>query len=148
MENSGRIKKGQIKNAYGNLPIGDDLKQARRLTRLDFERICSKYMYMTLEEIQRNAGNKQVPVIEGIVISILVKALNEGDEKRLDFLLDRMIGQVVRKIKVTTEQEEVVRTVPIEMTAQEKLEMLNKMKLRIESEEAQPERTVIDVKPT
>jgi hypothetical protein len=105
----------------------------------------NKYLFMTMRDIriamEDQTAKDKIPVINLIVISILQKALIEGDEKRFNFLLDRTIGQVVRRIHVKPEVEEDV-TPPIEMTGQEKLEMLDKLRQVIEKQNE-----VLDVSP-
>lgn len=141
------FKKGQSGNPLGSLPIGNDLKEARKLTRLEFERIVNKYLFMTMRDIRKSMEDQTAkectPMLDLIVISILQKALIEGDEKRFNFLLDRTIGQVVRRIHVAPEVEEDQRP-PVEMSAEEKLQMLERYKEIILSKK---DREVVDVSP-
>lgn len=125
------IKKGQVINPYGNLPIGDDLKNARKLTRADFERTANKYMQMTWEMIDELIKQKNLPMMDYMIVSIMHRAVKDGDQKRLDFLLDRLIGQVVRRIRVQHEEEPIVKQIPMQVSDEERLEMLEKMRQRI-----------------
>jgi hypothetical protein len=121
------FKKGTSGNLDGYLPIGDALKMARKLTRVAFEECVTKYLYMTLDQIERSWQNKKdIPMVDLIVISIARKALVDSDHKSLEFLLDRSIGQSVRKVHVVTEFEDApARDIPIPMTKEEELEMLD-----------------------
>jgi len=125
------VKKGQVLNEFGPLPIGDDLKYARKITRVEFERVANKYLFMRWEEIEPLAKSKNIPMLDFMIISLMNHAVKDGDPKRLDFLLDRLIGQVVRKIHVQTEEEHIPKTSPIAMSDEEKVEMLDIMRERI-----------------
>lgn len=127
--------------------MGNDLKEARKLTRLEFERTVNKYLFMSLEQIQKLMKDpevkKRTPMIDMIVVSIAYKALIEGDERRFTFLLDRTIGQVVRRVRVEHEVEDMPKTVPVEMTMEERLEMLERYKKVLQSKKEE----AIDVSP-
>ena len=125
------FKPGQSGNPVGMLPMGDDLKKARKLNRNEFELILHKYLFMTFEQIEKLAQSKMLPMIDYMVVSIINKAVSEGDEKRLNFLLDRSIGQVVRKIRIETQVETTGATAPVEMSQAEKLEMLDRMRAKV-----------------
>lgn len=78
----------------GRPPTPEDLKLSRLQNRLEFERILHKYAFMNATEINEAVRSKEKPMLELIVGQILSKAFNEGDPRRLEFLLDRMIGKV------------------------------------------------------
>ena len=109
-------------------PIPEQFLEARRLTRVQFEMIANKYMNMNFSEIEHLMTKKkaEVPAIDFIVLSIIYHAIKEGDSKRLDFLLDRTIGQSIKRIAVQYEEENIMRDIPIEMTDSEKIKMAEK----------------------
>lgn len=141
------FKKGtDLNNKDGALPIGNDLREARKLTVQEFERLANKYLWMTMKDIERITSDKEkaraTPAIEMMIISIMNKGLIEGDTKRLDFLLERTIGQAVKKIRVEHMVEDLNKDIPVEMSAVEQLEMLDKYKELLEKEA-----NTIEVKP-
>lgn len=71
-----------------------DIKKARSLTRAELERILNRYLYMTPAELLAAQQKPTTSVVQHMVISIVLAAVKEGDQKRLDFLLDRVIGRV------------------------------------------------------
>lgn len=122
-------------NPFGPLPIGDDLKQARKLTRTEFERLANKYLFMPFNEmasiLNDKTKNPNVPVIELAIMSIYYHAIKEGDEKRMNWVMDRVLGQAVKKIHVVTEVENPDPKAPVEMTEKEKLDMIERYKKRV-----------------
>lgn len=77
-----------------------ELKAARKLTRTEFESIASKYMSMSKKDIEAASRDENLTMLESMIVSIIHKAISHGDQRRLDFLLDRLIGKVVQPIEV------------------------------------------------
>lgn len=126
------FKPGEVNNPTGLLPIGKDMVEARKVSRHDFERVAHKYLQMSYKQLTELMEKRQdLPVMDVMVISTMVHAIKEGDPKRFDFILDRTIGQVVRKIRIES-QPEAVTQIPIPMSEKEKLLMLDKMREVIE----------------
>ncbi len=74
----------------------------RRLTRAKLEEILHKYMHSTKDELALKLKEPgDTPAIELMVISVMAKALQNGDTYRLEFLLNRLIGKVPDKIDFT-----------------------------------------------
>lgn len=137
-------KGGPSFNPSGPLPVGDAQKAVRKLTRLEFEMIGNKFLKMTTEDMERAFANKaKMPVIEVCIMSILYHAIKEGDQKRLDWITDRLIGSPVRKYAiVVTDEEEDQSFAPVQMSNQERIDMLEKY-----AETLRKEKEVIDVSP-
>lgn len=93
------FKPGVSGNPAGAAKLPEEIKAARKLTRIEFETIVNKYLYLSEEELNEKRKDKTLTLIEMMVLSIVQKAIVQGDEKRLDFLLDRMIGKVVQPIE-------------------------------------------------
>lgn len=128
------FQKGQSGNPNGVLPLGDDLKEARKLTRHEFERMINKYLFMSVSEIQdrlKNQDSYGITMIEALILSGLAMAYKEGDTKRLDFYLDRTLGRVVMKHHVVTEVDESNRLPPVKLTEEEKLQMIEAYKKKV-----------------
>ena len=95
------FKPGESGNPKGAQAIPTDLKQARQLTRLELERVLNRYIHMTKAEIVKAAQNPDTPAIELMVASLISRATNEGDHKRISFLLDRLVGTVAQTVRVS-----------------------------------------------
>lgn len=78
----------------GRPKVPEELKKARQLNRFDFEKILNKYASMNGSEINLALKSGMLQILELIVAKILAKAYTDGDHRRMDFILDRMIGRV------------------------------------------------------
>ena len=94
------FKPGQSGNPLGPPVLPPEVKEARKLTRIEFERIASQYMQMTKEEITKKLQDPKSTTLELIVMTIIHKAVKDGDQHRLDFLLNRLIGKVKDEVDV------------------------------------------------
>lgn len=91
---------GESGNPDGRPPLPEDLKAARKLNKTELERILNEYIHMSLTEIQRRAGHPETSALEVLVAKVLAEGIKRGDEKRLGFLLDRLVGPVKRSVSV------------------------------------------------
>lgn len=80
------------KGGPGRPMVPLDLKEARSINRIEFQRVLNKFMYMNGDEINDSLKSKQLPMLEMIVAKILAKAFNEGDQRRLEFVIQNLIG--------------------------------------------------------
>lgn len=134
------FQKGQASNPDGFLPLPDDIKNARKLSRIELERLFNKYFYSDFLETQkileRVARGEKVNVPNGelMIMSVYYHGIKTGDPKYLDFFLNRMVGQAVRKIQVITELENPTeKNAPVQMSDQEKLEMIEMYRQKLQS---------------
>lgn len=94
---------------------------------------------MDLGELTRKAVQMQkdvkegkdtgVPMIEAMVLTLVNKAMVDGDPTRFNFLLDRIIGPIEKQIKVIDDRPKDV--LPIPLTTDEKLKMLDRYREKI-----------------
>lgn len=91
----------------GRKPLPEDLRKATRLTKARLEGTINKYLWMSRDELQSKIRRSSTPMLEVIIGQIVWKAAVEGDPKRLDFILDRVIGKVKEQIDITTYLERV-----------------------------------------
>lgn len=82
------------KGGPGRPPIPLDLKQSRAAHREEFDRALSRMVKLSGPEIVEMVKSPTAPILETIAARVLSKAFNEGDHKRLEFILDRLIGKV------------------------------------------------------
>lgn len=87
------FKPGQTGNPNGRPPVPLDLKEARSVNKMEFDRVLNKYMYLAVPDIDTAMKSRELPMIEMIVAKIVAKAFNEGDQRRLEFIIDRLIGK-------------------------------------------------------
>jgi hypothetical protein len=97
-------KKGQSGNPNG-APKGQriitkELKQAQSLNRADFIECLNKYIKFTKEQIIEALNNKLTPALDLVVLSVLSTSIKHGDERKLAFVLDYLIGKNPDKLQI------------------------------------------------
>lgn len=60
--------------------------------------MLNKFLEWPLEELVQFTQNKSSPVLETLIARVLLEAIKRGDQVRLNFLLDRLIGKVKDEI--------------------------------------------------
>jgi hypothetical protein len=88
-------------NPSGRPKTPPDILEARKLTQNELERIVNKFLYLDRAAIAELVKTPGTPMIELVVASILAQAAQKGDQQRLEFVLQRMIGKVKDQIEVT-----------------------------------------------
>lgn len=106
----GRNFKPGYKGGPGRPRVPEDLKKSRKYNRHDFERVLNKYINMTGPEINSSIRSNTLPIIEMAVAKMLAKAFNEGDPRRMEFILDRLIGKPREMADTPEDAEEGIRT--------------------------------------
>lgn len=98
------FKPGTSGNPNGRPRLPDDIKAARKLNKVELERLLNRYIHMPISEIQRllkiPIESNETPSIEVLIAKIVAEGIKRGDEKRLGFLLDRLIGPVKMKVSL------------------------------------------------
>lgn len=94
---------GVVTNPKGRPRIPDDIRMANELTKNEFIRVVNKYLYLTKEQIQAELKNSETPALNLMIIGLISKAVSEGDQHRLNFLLDRLLGKVPTPIQTTVD---------------------------------------------
>ncbi|CAB4169746.1 hypothetical protein UFOVP903_9 [uncultured Caudovirales phage] len=87
-------KKGQSGNPAGKPPLPEDVKAARKLTAVEFERICANLFTMSTRRLTEVAKNPSTPVLTALVARILEKGLHESSRVELNFFIERFLGKV------------------------------------------------------
>lgn len=95
-----RFKPGQSGNPEGQKPLPEDIKKARKMNKVEMARILNKYSFLPLGEIKRIASDPATPAIEVAVIKMLAEAIRKGDEKKIGFIFDRLVGPVKTRVSV------------------------------------------------
>jgi hypothetical protein len=114
-DEKGKFKPGYSGNIAGKPALSPELRMVRDLTPNYVKKIISKLALMDraslmawLEKPGEEAGPNN---LEMVVASILVKATQDGDHSKLNFLLDRTIGKVVEQKIVTLQPVEYITAV-------------------------------------
>lgn len=100
------IQKGQVLNPKGRPRLPEYLKKARKMNKALFQEILQKYMSCNITQLKKHLDDSQraeskITALEVVVIKVLYEAMKKGDEKKLDFLLTRLIGKVKDEVEVS-----------------------------------------------
>ena len=93
-------KPGQSGNPKGRPPTPKDLKGAKELNKVELERILNKYIYMSRSEMNKAIKKKDTPAIELLVISLIQKGMQYGDPRRIEAILERLVGKVKKEVEL------------------------------------------------
>lgn len=95
------FQKGVSGNPNGRPKLPPEVLEARKYTRSQVELSLSRLLGKTREELQSISRDPLASALDLTVVSILSKAIQQGDSHRLDFLLNRIIGPVKAEIDLT-----------------------------------------------
>ena len=118
-----KIKKGQSLNPSGRKPLPKDLREAK--AKYSPQVIVAKLaqcMDLPVKELEQIVKNKDEKVIDHMIGRIALMGIIHGDQKRFNFILDRMIGKVSDKVKIESEPIIIKRSdgSELELTVKEK----------------------------
>jgi hypothetical protein len=103
-DNFGKFVVGNRVNPNGRPKDPEDIRESRKLTKAKLLKILNKYLLTTWDELDRIMHGPEeedvetahkLPAIDVIVIRMIYLAAKEGDPKRLEFLIQRLVGPVV-----------------------------------------------------
>ncbi len=93
-----RFKKG---NPGGGRPkMHPDDHGIQKLTRTEVKTIMNRFAQMDIDKLESVLKDKSRTVLEHMVGRVCLVAMKEGDYRRLDALLDRMVGKVKEEVEI------------------------------------------------
>lgn len=93
--NSGQIKPGQILNPTGRPKVPEELRTLMRDTSNALkQQICEVVQY-TVGEMNNISESTQadMPVFKAAIISLLKNSINDGDDRGIKIVMDRILGR-------------------------------------------------------
>lgn len=78
----------------GRTPDPPELKEARALTRTEAERLLNRFVFMTDAERTAAKDDPKTTALERIILAVIKRGIDMGDDRALTFLLDRLVGKV------------------------------------------------------
>jgi hypothetical protein len=81
--------------------ITKELREARKLTKSEAEKILNELIYLSVGELKDKIKDDKASVLKTFIASILAQGIREGDQKRLDFVFDRTIGRVKENVELS-----------------------------------------------
>jgi hypothetical protein len=100
--------KGSFQPGYeggpGRPPKMEEQRVIERISRFQFQTLAHKYMGHSLEDLKAMRKDGTLSVLDHCVISMLVKAMTNGDFRAFEFLADRMWGKPVQRVETYSER--------------------------------------------
>lgn len=88
--------------------IPDDLKNVKKVTTEQAERLITRLMEMNEVELKALCKDPATPAMHVIIGNIILKGMAGGDTQRMEFLFNRTIGRVLDKVEVSVAKPFVV----------------------------------------
>jgi len=86
-DDKGRFVKGSPRPAGGGRqPLDEDMKGIKPVTKTTIRRHLSKFIHLEAHELAAIVEDKSNKVIDIWLARIVLKGINEGDQRRLDFM--------------------------------------------------------------
>lgn len=102
-------KKGQSGNPAGPAFLAPDLREVKKLTKREAIESLTRCVRMTPDRMKEHMMDPNISMLELAVCRLLVKAAEHGDDRRINFLLDRIIGKVTDKVEHSLPKPTVVK---------------------------------------
>lgn len=83
----------------GRPPTPEDIRNAARLGKADFQAIFHKFSLMTYDEFLTFFKAGKMTVMERIIAGVMAKAI-KGDDRSAALIWDRMMGRVTDKVEI------------------------------------------------
>jgi len=94
-------KKGQSGNPKGRVKLTPDQRKMKSLTQDEYLNIANELIYLNLRDLVQLTKEDTTSSLKMMMIAVIVRAIKTGDEKKITFYLDRLIGTIRSKVEVT-----------------------------------------------
>lgn len=131
-----QFKKGVSGNPFGRPKMSKEEKELSLKSRSQFRTILQKYMITSEAELMKLYKNKQLPVLDGMVVKSLVNAFKSGDQSQINWFLDHCLGKVkeTKNINLTGSMEnKQTQEIDLSKLSEEDLENLHAIAKKNES---------------
>jgi len=85
----------------GRPPDPPALKEAKRLGKIEFEGLATKYLRMSRADLLAKADDETLSGLDSLIVSILLAGVLDGDQARAEWFLNRLLGKVTDKVEVS-----------------------------------------------
>ncbi len=94
-----KYQAGVSGNPAGRPPQTPEERALRKVNRKEFEELVNILLHTSVEELQTIANDKTNTGMTMMLASIIAKAIKYGDQRRMDFFLNRLIGKVPERFE-------------------------------------------------
>lgn len=99
------FKQGQSGNPNGRPKLPEDVKSCLKLNQVEFVRLANEFLSMPVKKLKEIAENPEETVLRQILAVVLLEAIKNGDCKRLEFFLNRLITKPRQHIEADVTQK-------------------------------------------
>jgi hypothetical protein len=94
-------KPGESGNPNGRPPLPDDVREVKKLTQSELEKVLNDCLLLTKEQLEKICNDSESTMLQLLVAGIIIKGVQNGDSARFEFLLNRLLGKMKDKIELT-----------------------------------------------
>ena len=91
--------KGVVTNPKGRPKVSSQLKEIKQLNATRLAELLNEFINMDKEALIAKSKDPSTTVFELIICSILKNAYDKGDQQRINFILDRLVGKVKDQVE-------------------------------------------------
>lgn len=95
-------KKGESGNPKGGVRLPPEVREARRMNQVEFERVANRYLCWTKNELATARADPMTPAFDLLIINLIMEGIFEGDPKRFNCIMERLIGKVITKVEISS----------------------------------------------
>lgn len=99
------FEQGTSGNPKGRPRLPDDIKSMRKFNQAEFDRQANEFLFMPVNQLSEILENPAETALRKILAGIIVESAKNGDYKRLEFLLDRLIGKPTKHVETDISEE-------------------------------------------
>ena len=103
------FKKGKSPNPTGRPPLDPDLKGARALNTVTLTRLLNNLVHMNATQLNNLIHDPMTDALQLMVCRVMIEGIKHGDQNRLNFLFDRIVGKVTDRVAHTMPQPTVIK---------------------------------------
>lgn len=103
------------KAGKGRPKLSEEDHRLRALTNTRFQQILNRYLHEPVSNLVNLKKDQSLTALEHAVLSITIASINKGDQIRLQFLLDRLIGKVPEVMQISEIEKQVENMSPDEL---------------------------------
>lgn len=97
-----QFKPGGVGNPNGRPQVPADIREARKISQFEFERIVNKYLFMDDSEFEADLARPNATKFERLVGGIIDKAIKKKDERKAEWILARTLGKMRERLEVSS----------------------------------------------
>ncbi len=99
------FKKGKSGNPGGRAKLPSDIREADELNNIEFKRILNRLIHSPMQNVKDMIKDLSHPALDLVVAKIINEAFTYGDQRRLEYIVDRLIGPIPTLIQEVKESK-------------------------------------------